>query len=173
MIKKGDKSGQFYLITAIILAAVIIGISTVSNYSKKEKSFEANDLKEELQIESENVIDYGIYNELTQVEMYRLLNDFTQAYIDSESNDKDLYFVFGDEDNMTLKGFQESAQPVILNSVIMTTSSGEFVGGIDPFGEDLNILISDDIYDFNLESGENFYFIVSQKIGDDEYVITG
>ncbi len=173
MIRSGDKSGQFYLIAAIILASVIIGISTVSNYSKKSKSFEVYDLKEELQIESGNVIDYGISRGLSQIEMYELLNDFTQAYIDSESNNKDLYFVFGDEDNMTLKGFQNSPQTVSLNNAVITTAQGAFIGGINPVGEDINVSVAGDNHDFKLESGENFYFIISKKIGDNEYVVTG
>ena len=173
MIRRGDKTGQFYLIAAIILAAIIIGISTVSNYSKKERSFEVYDLKGELQIESENIIDYGIYNEFSQTEMYGLLDNFTQIYIDSESNDKDLYFVFGNENNMTLKGFQKSTQTVRLNNAIITTSPGAFVGGINPVGKDLNVSIAENNYGFKLEPGENFYFIISQKIGDGEYVVTG
>jgi hypothetical protein len=173
MVKRGmNKTGQFYLIAAIILAAIIIGIITVSNYSKKEMSFEVYDLKEELQIESENVIDYGIYNEFSQTEMHELLDNFVQIYIDSESNDKDLYFVFGNENNMTLKGFQKSNQTVRLNNAIITTSPGAFVGGINPVG-DLKVLIAENTYDFKLESGENFYFIIFQKIGGDEYVVTG
>ena len=173
MIRRGDKSGQFYLIAAIILASVIIGISTVSNYSKKSKSFEVYDLKEELHIESGNVIDYGISKGYSQIEMYELLNDFTQAYIDSESNDKDLYFVFGDEDNMTLKGFQNSPQTVSLNNVVITMAQGAFIGGINPVGEDLSVSIAGNNHDFKLESGENFYFIISKKIGGNEYVVTG
>lgn len=174
MIRRGDKTGQFYLIAAIILAAVIIGISTVSNYAKKEKSFEVYDLKEELQIESENVINHGIYNEFSQVEMYNRLDDFTQIYIDSESHDKDLYFVFGDENKITLKGFQKPTQTVLLNNAIITTDSGAFVGDINPgAGEDLSVSIAGNTYDFKLEPGENFYFIISQKISGDEYVVTG
>lgn len=173
MIRSGDKSGQFYLIAAIILAAVIIGISTISNYSKKESSFEVYDLKGELQIESRNVIDHGISKEFSQTEMYDLLDDFTQIYIDSESNDKDLYFVFGNENKITLKGFQKSNQTVSLNNEIITTSSGAFVGDINPEGEDLMVSIAEDSHNFKLESGENFYFIISQKIGGNEYVVTG
>lgn len=173
MIRRGDKTGQFYLIAAIILAAIIIGISTVSNYSKKDKSFEVYDLKEELQIESENIFDYGTYNELSPASMDDLLHNFTQSYIDSESNDKDLYFIFGDKTGITLKGFQKSPQTVLLNNAIITTSSGEFVGGINPIGNDIDVSIAGNNYKFKLEPGENFYFIISQKIGDNEYVVTG
>ena len=175
MIRRGDKTGQFYLIAAIILAAIIIGITTVSNYSKKEKSFEVYDLKGELQIESENTLDYGIYKEFNELQMYGLLDDFTQAYIDSESHDKDLYFVFGNENKITLKGFQKTPQTVRLNNAIITTGSEAFVGDINPGAgeENLRVSIAGNTYDFKLEPGENFYFIISQKIGGNEYVVTG
>ena len=42
------KKGQFYLIAAIILATIIIGISVVMNYSKKQDSGNLENLKEEL-----------------------------------------------------------------------------------------------------------------------------
>ena len=176
MKRGGSKKGQFYLIAAIILAAIIIGIVTVSNYSKKERPVRLYDLKEELQIESANVLDYGTYNESGQAQLYKLLNDFAQVYIDSESGNKDLYFIFGNQNNVTVKGYQESAHSVSLDAggspLIITTSSGTFVGGLDPVGKDINILIDENSYDFELKSGENFYFIISQEIEGEKYVVT-
>ena len=55
MIERGslaeDRSGQFYLIAAIIIATVLVGIVSITNYSKREPGTGLSDLKEELEIE--------------------------------------------------------------------------------------------------------------------------
>jgi len=72
---KGDK-GQIYLITTIIIIAVVIGFVTISNYAQKQDSVKIYDLGEELNIEGENVLDYGIYNGLDKEATAELLRSF-------------------------------------------------------------------------------------------------
>ena len=173
--RRMNKSGQFYLIAAIILASIIIGIVTVSNYSKKDSITGFQDLKEELQIESENVLDYGVYNKFNEAQMRGLLNDFTQEYIDSESRDKDLYFVFGNENNITVKGYQKSDKLISVSSgasSTITQKAGEFTGSIDPSGNDIMLYIGDNSYTFKLNRGENFYFVISQQ-DEGGYIVSG
>jgi hypothetical protein len=173
MIKRGDKTGQFYLIAAIILATLIIGIVTISNYAKKESNLKLHALKEEIQIESAYVLDYGLYNDFDEAELHTLLLDFTKDYIDYQGKNKDLYFIFGNQNNITVTGYQELNKRVSLDGSVITTSSGEFIGGIDPTGTDIILTINDSSYDFEIKSGENFYFILSQEVNRGEYIITG
>jgi len=58
-----QKRGQFYLIAALIIIAVIIGFAGISNYIQKKEVIKLYDLGEELGIESQNVLDFGTYNE--------------------------------------------------------------------------------------------------------------
>jgi len=140
---------------------------------KKRGRVRIYDLKEELQIESANVLDFGISKEFNEAQLYTLLNDFVQAYIDSESGDKNLYFIFGNQGNITVKGYQESPQKVTLDGSTITEESGEFVGGLDPLLNEINISIGNLGYKFKIESGENFYFVISQEIEGAKYVVTG
>lgn len=177
MVKRGDKTGQFYLIAAIILATLIIGVVTISNYAKKESNLKLHELKEEIQIESAHVLDYGLYNKLSEAEFYTLLLTFTKDYINYQGKNKDLYFIFGNQNNITVTGYQETEKEVSVSSgssqAIITNEAGEFTGGIAP-GTDIVILsISDTLYEFELNSGENFYFILSQEVNRGEYIITG
>lgn len=173
MIKREDKTGQFYLISAIILATLVIGIVTISNYARRESNLKLHELKEEIQIESAYVLDYGLYQKLSEADFYTLLLDFTGDYINHQGKNKDLYFIFGDQNNITVTGYQETAKAVYLDGSIITTSSGEFIEGIDPTGTDIILTIDDMVYEFELNSGENFYFILSQKVNKGEYIITG
>ena len=109
MAKRGNKTGQFYLVAAIIIAGIAIGLVAVANYSKKQEQTEINSLKEEIQIESSMVLDHALNTGESQQETSNLMQDFTQIYIDSESRDKNLYFIFGRQSNIILKGYQKNA----------------------------------------------------------------
>lgn len=173
MIRRGDKTGQFYLITAIILAAIIIGIVTVSNYSRKETRVRLDDLQEELKIESLKVLDHGISNELSATEMNELLQNFVDNYTEQEKSNKDLYFIFGNREDITVKGYQRTAKNVSIDGSIITQGPEYFIGNIDPLLDEVDISIGNLEYNFEIKPGENFYFIISQKIGEEEYVVTG
>ena len=177
MIKRGDKTGQFYLISAIILATLVIGIVTISNYSRKESNLKLHDIKEEIQIESAHVLDYGLYNKLSEAGFYTLLLTFTTDYINYQGKDKDLYFIFGDQNNITVTGYQGTEKEVSVSSgssqATITSEAGEFTGGIAPGTDTVVLSIDDTLYEFELNSGENFYFILSQKVNKGEYIITG
>lgn len=172
--KRGwNKSAQFYLVAAIILAAIVISVVTVSNYSKKNEYTDIASLRDELNIESGKVLDYGINHQLSQAQINQLLQNFTQEYIDTESRDKNLYFVFGNQDSITLKGYQNTAHTVSLDSTEITSSSGEFLGSTDPSGNSVTLKIDENAYIFTLKSGENFFFVISREIEGEDYVVTG
>ncbi len=173
MMKRGEKRGQFYLVSAIILAVIIVSITVVTNYSKKQDYGDLDSLRDEIQIEAAKTLDYGISQGLSQAALNSLMQGFTQEYIGSESRDKDLYFLFGNANNVTVKGYQKAAHAVFLDSTQITSSSGQFAGSIDPAGSAINFKIDSDSYSFNLNSGENFYFLIAQETTGGKYVITG
>lgn len=172
MIKRGNKSGQFYLISAIIVATIVMSIVVISNYSKKQEYSDLKSLKEEIQIESARVIDYSLNNGESDSEINTRLQDFTQQYIDLESGNKDLYFIFGTSDNIILKGYQRNSHEVLLDSTIITATEGAFMGNIDP-GNNLILQIDEDTYTFQIKNWQNFYFVLSRDIEGGNYVVTG
>src|SRR3989344_4359979 len=168
-----SKRGQFYLVTAVVLAAVIIGISAISNYSKKEKSPGLEELKEEIRIESEKTLDYGVNNGFNSTQIYWLMQNFTNYYVNYEGrNGKDIYFIFGNANNITVSGYQEEDKTISVSSgssqATITQTKGSFTGGIDPAGTNVAISIDGDAYSFNLSAAENFYFIIAQNTGGGE-----
>jgi hypothetical protein len=168
-----NRRGQIYLVSAIILAVIMMSVIVVSNYSKKDEYLDLNSLRDELRIESGKILDYGINNQLSQLAMNQLLHDFSQKYIDTESRDKNLYFVFGTQSNITLKGYQNTVHTVSLDSTEVTSSSGAFLGTISPSGNSATLNIDKNSYIFTLKNGENFFFVISRETGGKEYVVTG
>lgn len=176
LVKRGDmwKKGQAYLISAIILSAIIIGIAVTINYATATSSIDLNGLKKELQIESAKTIDYLINNGKSQAEMNNILGNFSQNYINSQK-DKDLYFVYGTNESLVIKGRQSTAKAVFLEGRSITNVSGNFTGTTIPApGENnINLIIDKDAYNLSLKSGENFDFVVMQETNGERYVVTG
>ena len=173
-----NKSGQFYLVAAVVLAGVIIGITATSNYSKKEESPGINELREEIQIEGAKTLDYGVKNGFSQVQMNQLMQNFTRYYTNYEGiNKKNFYFLFGTRSNITVSGYQKESKTVVLFSgssqIIIAQEEGNFTGSIDPSENNVSLYIDENPYNFNLSSGENFYFVVTQNVGGGEYIVTG
>jgi hypothetical protein len=132
-------------------------------------------LKEELQIESAEILDYGSYNNLNDLAMDSLLTNFSEDYIDSKGKDKNLYFLFGDESNLTIVASQSLEETVKINvgngEVTLEITFGEvFTHSFSPSTNQISLIINDLTHDFKLEEGENFYFLISQEIGGGVYV---
>mgnify|MGYP001600943155 FL=1 len=54
------KRGQFYLLAAIVIIVLILGYAGVSNYINKRNATKVYDVKEELNIEGKDVLEFGV-----------------------------------------------------------------------------------------------------------------
>ena len=183
------KRGQFYLIATIVIIAVIIGFVTISNYAQKQDSIKIYNLGEELNIEGENVLDYGIYNGLDKNETANLLKEFIETYSGYIEEDIEIYLLVGDDESLIVIGENESLEE---NFNITFGLTGAATKNLKRFatkefkpetgsevGNKIKVKIrnkqdstKDYEYEFELREGENFYFIISQSIGEETYVAT-
>jgi hypothetical protein len=170
---RGDRNGQFYLVAGMIIAALIITIATVANYSKINTSPGLEVLKEEIQIESSRVLDYGTNNQLSSSAIKQTLLDFTKNYTDFIGTGKSIYFIFGNSGEITVSGYQEVNRDVLLDSTLITSAAGSFEGSIVPTGSNVTLSVDETDYNFEINPGENFYFVLSDLIGDEEYLVQG
>jgi hypothetical protein len=184
LVKK--KRGQFYLITALIIAFFIVTITITTNYSKKKSFRELYDIGEELKTESEKIFDYGIYNKLNDSGMENLLTNFTKIYTKYQKNAKDLYFAFGDENYITIAGYvsptdtRENVRKKIFliipsqNTIpISIIDDGVYTASKYSLNGHKEIILNIDKinYYFKLE-GQYFYFIISQEIEEQYYIVS-
>lgn len=102
-----NKQGQFFIIAAIVIITVIVSIATISNYTQRKDVVKLYDLGQELGIESQQVLDYGTYNELNEEEMKTLMETFIQNYVSYIEEKKNIYFVFGNKEKINVIGYQE------------------------------------------------------------------
>lgn len=149
-----NKTGQFYLIATVIIVVLIVGLATISNYSKSKSSARFYDLKEELEIESGYVLDYGV---IKNKDIDILMENFTDNFGDYISEDIDLYFIFGEEGSLNGLKYKGGSK----ESISVSESGGK-----------ATLSIEDNEYEFDLKPGENFYFIIYQNIDGEKYVVT-
>jgi len=175
--------GQFFLIAAIIIIVVTIGIVTVSNYAGEKDAVKLYDLSEELGIESQNVLDYGTYSQLDEEEMKMLMEKFVQNYVNYVGDTGNLYFIFGNKETIYAIGYQELTSEKVCITLNTKGEDAECIplqimGETQEFPsagkeiEEVFIKIENYEYQFKLNPGENFYFVIWQRIGRDKVVIT-
>lgn len=167
-----NKRGQFYLLTTIVIVTLIAAFVTISNYSQKKPSIKINYIGEELGIESESVIDYGIENGENRRD---LLTDFTQKY-SAYSEVDNFYYIFGDTSSLRVSGYRK-----LSDGSFSIDTSGSFSDINLPKGEyvmndysntnaNIRLKIDDIEYPFTLNEGENFYFVVSDELEGERHI---
>jgi len=198
-----NKRGQFYLLAAVVIVALIIGFAGVSNYLNKKNQTKIYDVKEELNIEGKDVLEYGILRGkdvelvLTKDEIKEepivgseaIVKHFItiyNLYLESVGENMNIYYILGNKGSINVYQLVDVSSGSISLSLgdrapsayTIITKSIEEIDFKTPDDEGkVNVVISNDDrtqtnYEFNLEEGENFYFIISQEVGGNKYVET-
>lgn len=171
-----NKRGQFYLVAAIIIVAVLISFVTIRNIAITRNSAESIKLYEiskELQLEGESVINHGIFQATNlDVLLGKFATDYGEYISDKEN---DIFFIHGDTKEVTIIGYvnvQTGSVGLTIGGspridILMTgidTPTNKIVGN---YLTDPNVLV--DIggtkYPFVIKKGQNFFFIVRQPAG--------
>ncbi len=153
MIKRGNKKGQIYLLAAIIIIALVIGLLAVTNYSKKNKNSIVYELAEELKIESSKVLDNGA------VTGNYKWDEFTKNFSDYAGKNINIIYIVGNSSTINAFKYDETGEKRVVPSIYINEQI------IINAGAGLS-------RKFNIREGENFYFIIYQDIEGERYVAT-
>ncbi|PIO08639.1 hypothetical protein COU59_00850 [Candidatus Pacearchaeota archaeon CG10_big_fil_rev_8_21_14_0_10_34_12] len=172
---KRGKKGQFFLIAAILILAVVASLAVVYNYSSAKNSEKRFYIKNELGIESEKVLDYALNNGLNA---QAVLRNFTESYSNHSTADE-FFYLFGKRDNITVSGFMKDLSgEIIVNTGFgnqeVSFSQNQFIYREFTYIEDSNVsmTINNVRYNVNLSQGINFYYVIFKKANDENYVFT-
>ena len=139
------KRGQAFLITAVIFIAIVSALITIHNFSKKTEFSTFPYIAEEIQIESEKVMDYDLINSENKI------GDFTDDVSNyTKKENIEIYFITGDSGSLICSKCDELTES---NNLISAK-------------------IGDDIYEFPKTQGKHFYFIMIKEINGEKYVYT-
>ncbi len=147
-----NKRGQFYLIAAIIVAGLVIGLVGVQNSSQRLESTKVFDVEEELSFESQKVIEYAI-----DTDGNNILEDFAKDYQKFVGSAINITYITGERGNVDVYYFEDSIQKTMIEGaeedfVIFTFKKNE--------------------YSVNIHKGLNFAFIISEELQQERYVAT-
>ena len=195
---KFNKSGQVYIIAAIIVIGLILGYVTVTNVLRKsDTNVRVYDMRDELNIESGEVLDYGTYSGdsisktnpdgsvTTFTDLNALLSDFTDVYNEHAGEGSDLIFVFGNGEVIKAISYKQYISGTIsvsagtgLGSSITFLDEERSEGTVNVDSNEIEVKITgsdgnEKDYTFPLKEGENFYFVILEKSGGEEFVAQG
>ena len=158
----------------MIIVSLIVSITTSVNFIEKKSHsnfrYDANELK----FESEKFMDYVISNNFDSSETKTQITKFTDDYA-SYSNADNLYFIFGDSSGITFNGYQKKLEAVSVNTgtgYTDITFLNEKATGNYPNPSSVKIKIDGVEYPFTLNTGQNFYFVISKEIDGDVFTET-
>jgi len=172
-----NKRGQVFLMAAILIAGIVVGISAIDTKTETGSSNEAfYDLSEEVGFETKRVLDYGVFvfgNPLQEIEGFFLEY---QDYIAREQ----VVLVVGDSSNMKVYYFFDDYGDVGITTGgggstfnIPITDFGEWDAVVSADGTSVNIEIDEITYEFNLRDGQNFFFVIIKHEDEEKFVATG
>ena len=148
------KRGQAFLISSVVIIMIIVAFVTIANYSKKTTFSTFPFVAEEIQIESEKVMDYALI-----IGDYSIVDDFTKNVSDYVyKEDIKIYFIT--EENNMIKCYN------YINEIKTDLNSNDCKTGSNP----INVTIDDTVYEFPKTQGKHFYFIMIKEDGGEKYV---
>ena len=184
-----EKRGQFFILAAVIISSVIVGLAGTANYVKTNQvpeNFYA--LNSEINSESNKVIDYVVYNE----ESDRALEDFISKVAENildQDPDTELYFIYGDTSSVTVNtdyakegGSAEASSEISLQigdrvfekttrDKANTYRSYVSIVPITPeMEEKITLHISEKEYDFPLRENLKIISVIKKEIKNETYI---
>jgi hypothetical protein len=162
-----NKRGQFYLIAAVVIILIILGLVTVINKAiVQPKPVGFFDLSEDYEAEASKVIDYGTYNKYSPaVNISEKIQNITAVFAKSafaKDPTVHLVFIYGNKNGYIAENISTITSSISYGAggnpftTDINTQKVEFTKG---FG-DVNVSLAGNKYEFKLGDEENFYFII-------------
>lgn len=173
-----NKGGQFFLMAALIIAGVIIGLTSIVNYTHAPaERTQFYDLGKEIGFEARQVLDYGTYS---GSDTEQLLETFIANYSSYISQDQ-VVFIYGNSTSIIAFYFNQTLVGSVgidlggdnPNIIPITLPQGGQTQ-VQPDDEgNIIVTINGISYEFNLRAGQNFYFVLVKEEDEDRFVTTG
>ena len=178
------KRGQFFLVAALVISGILIGLATI--YTKVDAPKENTavyDLSQELNYESLQVIDQGVFTGLTQEQLNNQIINLTAYYVAKEPN-KEFVVVYGDSDSITVNRYSKSdaGNAGISTGGRLTSETIQINQNtqeqLNPSQEELGKKVCLKFFNdrevcYNLRQGQNFIAGVSFTDKNQSYVAVG
>lgn len=157
-----NNRGQFYLMVSMILVATIAGMLSIHNMAKEKPTSKIGHLEEEMETESEYVLDYYINTGDDDV-----FDTFTRNYSDYLGKDTRAVYILENETS-DLEVFEynfSTGNKVHIDYYDSDYDSSSGKGKI-------NVPLNSTNYTFDMKDGKDFYFIITKESFGEKHVVT-
>ncbi len=193
-----NKKGQFFILAAVIISVILVGIVTTRNYiSVREEPRRFFDLSEEIKSEAGEVIDFGVFQNVGADELKNLSEDFivnVEEDFYANNPDNEFIFVYGDDEGFRVLNLAKESLIIdkdkipggnrqlkseisdrILNARISVPGSFRNYNNEKwkkeiSGKEEVTIKFNNQLYDFSLGKNQRFYLIMRRKVDDEVYI---
>lgn len=153
MIKRGNKLGQFYLIAAIVIIALVLGLLAITNYTANKENIRVKELSNELQVESGKLLERG-----AATDDYPW-DHFSRNFSLYAGKDVDVIYAVGTKSTHEAFRYNESLDKIT-----------DFTNEYDIASNKYTIVYDNVNRTFQFREGQNFYFLIVQKVQGEIYV---
>jgi hypothetical protein len=177
------KGGQFFLIAALAIVGVLIGLASVyTSAITFPEDTTVYDLSNELGFEGAAVIDHGVFYSLSLQEKIDHLEIITDEYSRLQPA-TDFIVIYGNSTNLTVSSYtSEDTGSVGLslgsqNVPLSLAQNRKNVASLNPNGQNKVTIIVDPTdknikHSFDLKPGETFFIIAKEEKQGERYVST-
>ena len=170
-----NKRGQIFLMAALVIAGIIIALTSVSISTKTSSTNNAPfyDLSKEISYESDKLIDYGIYKAKDSGEISTSIISLAANY-SAENPDTELTVVYGNATSINSLLFARTSTGTTSLAGAGYSQQSTNLIPVQSWQENGNVIVALDnrtTLSFALQpSGENF-FIVLRKTSGGEIIV--
>jgi hypothetical protein len=179
-----NKRGQFFLVAALAIIGILIGLA--AHYSSAEtppSDTVVYDLSKEINYESGQVIDHGVFYSLSPEQMNKNIENITDHYARTNPG-TDFIFIYGDKSKVQVTNYQSSSVGSIgmdfgSNSLSLDQSStGKNTTSVPLAAGDETVTLNLDegggniTYSFNLKPGQTFFVLLKKEKQGERYIAT-
>lgn len=172
-----NKKGQFFLIAALVMIAIFIGLGAIYTSSRvSREDLTTYDLSKEINFEASQVVNTGILSGLTSTQIIGKVKSLSDVY--SQANqESDFLLVYGNTTELNVFYYNNTETGQIGLSTgtdsypTLTLHARDVTVVTQNNQQSLKVILPSNIsYDFNITSGQTFYIIIKKERGDEQIV---
>lgn len=168
-----NNKAQFYLVAAIIIVMILAGIASIKTYAfVRAEPRKIKDISSELSEETTRIIDYGIYSSVNLLELLERFDTEFSEYFLKKTEQTNLVFIYGNSSKLYIVQYNDeytgavfatiggasptwsTSETIISRKEIAVSEYADGILTVHIFGKD---------FDFKIEEGEMFYFLITQE----------
>lgn len=173
-----EKRGQFFLVAALVISGILIGLAGIyTEVNAPKEDLSVQDLSVELNYESLQVIDQGVYADLTDEQLFENVANLTDYYA-AKNPGSEFIVMYGNKDYVKLR--QYSPKEVgsiglgaggVVKDTVLTGVSQTDTEGQEVVGQRVCVnAINGQSYCANTTIGRSFATVITFNKNDETYV---